>query len=146
MSVVMPDPLALTRSYLLSVPAVVDAFGDRIHGRVPAEKVWPLIRLQVVPGGVRTVRERIERAMVDVNVYSGTTPEEASRLARLVHAELLDASGWLYEPTDPSEVAGVILDVREILGPYDQPDVAPDRDEPLARYLSTVSVHYRPNP
>lgn len=141
--VVMPDPIRVLRSYLVGVAAVTNLVEDRISER--RDSVFPFLRLQVVPGGTVTVRDRVRRALVDVNYFADPTadsPEvDAADGMAVVHAALLAAGGVVGD-----DRAAVILAVEEIAGPFPMPDESGGRDEPLARQTCTVAVHLRPNP
>ena len=143
--VVMPPALHVVRSYALSIEAVTDVIAQRIHTRLPRTKVFPLVRLGATPGRTSTVRDRIQRTPFDVHVYGdpdSATPEKSAGLfADLFHAVLLDAGGYI-----DTERGAVILHLEEISAPYPAPDDTDGRDEPLARWLSSVAVHIRPNP
>lgn len=143
--VVMPDPIRALRDYLLTVTAVTDLVDERISTRVDDNRSYPLLRLNLVPGGTVTVRDRVRRAVIDVHYYpdpTGTAPEVAATSGMAtIHAALLAAGG----PVGDDDYA-VILDVEELAGPFDLPDDSGGRDEPLARQMCTVAVHLRPNP
>lgn len=136
----MPDAVPLVRTVLLDDPSVAELIDDRVHFRVPATKVFPFVRLWVVPGGGITVEDRVSRTVFDVHCYGDPDGSEVDHhlLARTVHAALIGAS----LQTDDA----VLLDVTEVVAPYPLPDDSVGRDEPLPRWLSTVAAHVRPNP
>lgn len=141
----MPPAMHVVRAYLLADQATAETFGERIHTRLPRAKVFPLVILRTGPGAARTVPHRVQRTPIDVHVYAdptSTNPDKDAELAAAqLHALLLDASGFI----DTARGA-VILDIEELSAPYPAPDDTDDRDVPLARWVSAVAAHIRPNP
>lgn len=141
----MPPAVHIVRGYALTDEWVLETFAQRIHTRLPRSKVFPLVIMRTGPGGRRTVPQRVQRTPIDVHVYADPTSPNADKAAELaagrLHALLLDASGHV-----DTERGAVILDIEEISAPYPAPDDTDNRDEPLARWMSTVAAHIRPNP
>ncbi len=141
----MPSAVHVVRGYLLVDSWVTDTFDQRIHTRLRRVKVFPLVILRAAPGGRRTVQNRVQRTPIDVHVYADpatTNPDKVAELAAArIHALLLDASGHV-----DTDRGAVILDIEELSAPYPAPDDTDNRDVPLARWMSAVAAHIRPNP
>ncbi|MFF4815285.1 hypothetical protein ACFY2K_11915 [Kitasatospora sp. NPDC001309] len=108
----MIDPVNVTWSYLSSLPDIPkgSVTGDMV-GRQAGDTTIYLAQ----SGGHRMVRDRMDRADIEYDVYADSRAE-ASRLALVVRQHLL-------EHLPGREVAGaLVLDVAEISSPRYYPD------------------------
>jgi hypothetical protein len=106
------DPLPLVVSYLKSCPEIPeDAVTATLVGREVGETTVYLMQT----GGMRLVRDRMDRADILFDVY-GQSPEEAGTLAHIVREYLLE------QLPGQSLKAALVLDVHEMSAPHWNPD------------------------
>jgi hypothetical protein len=127
----LPDVVALTRSYLVTVDEVNTLVGTRVSTRLPNQPTLPAVTLQRV-GGVPTVWQWLDRAAIDVNVWAA---DEASAwtVARTVRAALLVMAG----PFDE----GVVTAVEDLSGLQWLPDTLVTPPVDRVHFSVAVSAH-----
>ena len=108
-----------------------DIAGDRVYSSIPASPTFPLIVVERI-GGIPAVRQRLDRARVQLSVW-GNTKSEARLLAMQARAVLFAAEGTTVTISTGN---AVITGVDDDLGLFWQPDSATDRD----RYIFGVEI------
>lgn len=132
---VLPDVVALTRRYLLTVPELVTVVDTRIATRSDAAPAYPYLTLQRI-GGRAVLGERLDMARVQFDAW-GETESDASLAIRTVRAAMfaLTRAGGYVAP------AGVLTGVTDIAGPQWMPDTT--RTPHVPRFTSTLDIGAR---
>lgn len=138
---VMPDAVAVVLDYLRQSPRVtgcVNLGADRLSSRFPAVSEFPWVTVQRI-GGAMSVRQRLDRARLQVDTWGDPDPtaageQIASLLARTVRAQLLSAAGWVHPD-------GVLCAVDEESGPQWLPDSSRTPATPRFTFTVAASIH-----
>lgn len=132
---VLPDVVALTRSYLLTVPELVAVVGARIATKSDQTPVYPYITLQRI-GGAAVIDERLDSARIQFDAWA-ETESDASLAIRTLRAALFAVGrtgGFV-------AVGGVLASAIDIQGPNWQPDTS--RTPPIPRFTTTLAIGAR---
>lgn len=108
--------------------------GGRVYSKIPTDPAFPLVTVARI-GGIPSVREHLDRANIQVDVWGGTK-SEALDLAQQAREMLLEMEGQV--STDAAMIW--ISAVEDSLGLTYQPDEETGRE----RYLFAVNVHAHP--
>lgn len=140
---VLPDVVALTRTYLLSVPEITAIFGQRIATKSAPAPAYPYVTLQRI-GGRAPIGERLDSARIQFDAWANPDPTAnplgeitADLGVRTLRAALfaINRSGGFVRP------AGVITSATDVLGPAWQPDTT--RTPHVPRFTSTLDIGAR---
>lgn len=113
---------------------IQDHFGTRVYVSVPADPVYPLLRIQRLGGTVLDSRMLwLDRARVQWDVWADTR-KAAWRAADTVRSLLIASQGKSFPPH------GWVDGITEITGPFNLPD--PDSNR--VRYIGEVLILVRP--
>lgn len=115
--------------------AAISGLGTRVYSSIPRDPTYPLITVSRI-GGLPSVREYLDAANIQIDVWGGTK-SEAHDIAARARVVLLTLAGT--SVTTP--VAAWISAVEDSLGLSWQPDPLTGRD----RYLFGVTVYGRAN-
>ena len=124
---VFPDVEKIVRNWL---NAKLPELSGRLYTTIPPNPTYPHIRIQRT-GGVPTVRQRLDAARIDVNVW-GNDQSEAQALAQKARAFLMDLEGQ----ATTSPVAAWVSGVDDELGLMRLYDEETNKD----RYFFSVRV------
>lgn len=113
--------------------AAISGLSTRVYSSVPTNPTYPLVTVQRI-GGVPSVREYLDTANIQIDVWGGTK-SEARDIAARARVVLLGLAGSLVS----SPVAAWISAVEDALGLSWQPDPVTGRD----RYIFAVLVYGR---
>lgn len=113
-----------------SGPGVAACIASQVNGTA-----LPAVTINRI-GGVPSLARRLDRAVLDLNVWADTKAH-ASALARTLAAVLLELHGT-------AGVSYVIANVEPVLGLRWLPDDT--RTPTIPRYVASFAVSVRPNP
>lgn len=133
--ILLPDVVAAAVAYLNTVSEVTALVGDRIGTQLPAQEVWPAIRLDPVPG-FAPLEYRLDTTRTQVQCFA-LTDLAAMTIARTVRAALVAMGGW----RDPGVI--VVTDVTTT-SPALVQDVS--RTPPVSHATFAATVTVRPDP
>lgn len=126
-----PDLEAVAAAALRT--AAIAGLDTRVYSSVPTSPTFPLITVQRI-GGIPAVREYLDTANLQIDVWGGSKSEIRDIAAR-ARVVLLELAGTLVT----SPVRAWISAVEDVLGLSWQPDQLTGRD----RYLFGVLVYGR---
>jgi hypothetical protein len=114
---------------------IQDHFGTRVYVSVPADPVYPLLRIQRVPGrGLLTSRYVwLDAARIQYDVWADTR-KAAWRAADTVRSLLIASQGKSFPPH------GWVDGITEIIAPWN----LGDPDSKRVRYNGEVDILVRP--
>ena len=127
-----PPAELLTQEVLRQV--MVDLKG-RVYSSVPSRPDYPFLTIRRV-GGIPAVRERLDRASLQIDVW-GNNKTEALDVAHRARVELLSMSGTSYLKADGWPVDAYVTGVEDELGLSFLEDHVTGKD----RYLFGVAVY-----
>ena len=113
--------------------AAITNVGTRVYSSIPRDPTFPLITVHRI-GGLPAVREYLDAANIQIDVWGGTK-SEARDIAARARVVLLTIAGTLIT----SPVRAWISGVEDQLGLSWQPDPVTGRD----RYVFGVAVYGR---
>lgn len=126
-----PDMEAVAAVALRS--ASITGVGTRVYSSIPRDPTYPLITVSRI-GGIPAVREALDTANIQIDVWGGTK-SEAHDIAARARVVLLTLAGTLIT----SPVRAWISAVEDSLGLTWQPDAVTGRD----RYIFGVEMYGR---
>ena len=113
--------------------AAISGLGTRVYSSIPADPTYPLVTVQRI-GGIPSVREYLDTANIQIDVWGGSK-SEARDIAARARVVLLSLAGT----SVTSPVSAWISAVEDVLGLSWQPDQLTGRD----RYIFGVLIYGR---
>lgn len=133
--IVLPDIIAATVTYLNTVSEVTALVANRIGSRLPADDVWPAVRLDPVPG-FAPLEYRLDTTRTQIQCFA-TTDLAAMTVARTVRAAVVAMGGW----RDPGVIC--VTDVTTTSPALIQDE---SREPPISHATFAATVTVRPDP
>jgi hypothetical protein len=110
--------------------------GSRVYSSIPKNPTWPLAVVTRI-GGIPPVREALDMANVQVDVWAGSK-SEARIAAEAARRALLGMEGTSYTAGGSVPATGFVTAVEDSLGLTFLPDPETSRD----RYTFAVNVFF----
>lgn len=138
--VLLPNTAALVSEFLRDQTEIAQFVEQRVYTKVPASKVFPLVRITRIGARTRSTRPRwVETVWLQIDCFGGPA-RVAHDLAETCRAVLVSRLPGVQEIDG---TAGVVTDVA-VGGITETDDTTEPKARPVARFDVWVTVHPQP--